>query len=286
MTLKGPYRFEQALKRLSIDPLLTIDVEAERIKMPLIIQDKPVVAVVTQIGTVMEPKLDVTMLDEAPSELVKAEITRIFHLETPLTEIHAFFSNTELAPIFNELKGTPFVCEPSLFGCIAKTIIHQQLNMKFAYTLSERFVKTFGFNQHGAWFYPSPEKVATLTVEQLRELQFSGRKAEYVIDTAKLIASGALDLHELGKKMDDEMLKELIAIRGIGRWTAENILMFGYGRMDLFPVQDIGIQNTVKILKGLATKPTVAELDELAINWQPYRTYAALYLWESIETNG
>ncbi|SDN73901.1 DNA-3-methyladenine glycosylase family protein [Alkalicoccus daliensis] len=155
--------------------------------------------------------------------------------------------------------------------------------MKFAYTLTSRFVQTFGFQKEGAWFYPSPAQTADLHVDNLRALQFSGRKAEYIIDTSKIIAEGTLDLASLYKLTNEEIISDLIQIRGVGRWTAENFLMFGMGRLDLLPIQDIGILNAVKKLKSAQAKPAPEILAGMGEQWKPYRTYASLYLWESLQ---
>ncbi|WP_252314521.1 DNA-3-methyladenine glycosylase [Sinobaca sp. H24] len=97
--------------------------------------------------------------------------------------------------------------EPELYGCLVKTIIHQQLNMAFAYTLSTRFVERYGERSDGAWFYPSPEKTASLTAADLTELQFSRRKAEYVIDTSRQIAEGSLSLEEMETNASEDVIK-------------------------------------------------------------------------------
>ena len=100
-----------------------------------------------------------------------------------------------------------------------KSIIHQQLNLKFAHTLTERFVKTYGNEIDGVWFYPAPEKLAVLTVEELRELQFSGRKAEYVIGVAEKVCSGELNFKEMKYLSNQEIHDILIKLRGVGPWT-------------------------------------------------------------------
>ena len=105
-----------------------------------------------------------------------------------------------------------------------KCIIHQQLNLSFAYTLTGRFVHTFGEQKDGVWFYPLPETIAQLDYNDLRELQFSMRKAEYVIDTSRMIADGRLDLDELDQLSDEDIMEKLVKIRGIGPWTVQNVL--------------------------------------------------------------
>jgi DNA-3-methyladenine glycosylase II len=135
----------------------------------------------------------------------------------------------------------------------------------------------------GIWFYPRPEDIAALSYEDLRQLQFSGRKAEYIIDTSRLIAEGKLNLEKLREASDEEVMKALLPIRGIGPWTVQNFLLFGLGRPNLFPKADIGIQNAIKQLLHLEQKPSYEQMEELSKNWEPYLSYASLYLWRSIE---
>ncbi|NJP37863.1 DNA-3-methyladenine glycosylase [Alkalicoccus luteus] len=281
--LSKPYRFDQALKRLSIDPLLRIDHTHQELFVPLWIDQKPVPVRLQQTGSSDKPVFQLEW-EQADGKAVAAEIARLFQWNTDLDAVADSFKKTELDPLFQEFRHTPFVCDFQTYGSLMKTIIHQQLNMTFAFTLSTRFVHEVGFEKSGVWFYPYPETTASLEVADLRQLQFSGRKAEYVIDTSKLIANGTLSLDQLARTNTEEAIAALKAVRGIGRWTAENFLMFGLGELDLFPVQDIGIQNGWKKLHDMDRKPTADELDEVAKAWPPYRTYAALYLWESIES--
>lgn len=284
LEMSGPYNFNQALIRLSLDPLNDIDRDKMQIKVPMYVNSERIVVTVRSVGTFEQPCFHIKtngMVDEGK---VIHRLNEIFHWDIPLEKICDYFQTTELASLFSTLRGTPFVCDFQLYGCLMKTIIHQQLNMAFAITLTERFVKAFGEEIDGVWFYPTPEKVSTLNVADLREMQFSQRKAEYVIDTSKLIADGQLNLNELRALSDEEVIQKLVAIRGIGKWTAENFLMFGLGRLDLFPAQDIGIQNAMKKYYKRSEKPPLEEMLEKSEAWKPYRTYASLYLWESIET--
>ncbi len=197
--------------------------------------------------------------------------------------VQQHFLQTNLAPIFKEHEGTPIVLEFNMYGCIMKCIIHQQLNLKFAHTLTERFVQQFGFQRDGVWFYPLPETIAELDYEALTSLQFSRRKAEYVIDTSRLIAEGKLNVENIEHQTDEEILKELIKVRGIGPWTVQNVLLFALGRPNLFPIADIGIQNALKKLFNLPAKPSKEEMEKWSKEWEPYLSYASLYLWRSIE---
>ncbi|WP_068677670.1 DNA-3-methyladenine glycosylase [Oceanobacillus sp. Castelsardo] len=277
------YDFDYSLYRISFDPLASVQLKERKISIPFVIGEEKHIIYVQAIGTTNQPRFIVKSKDIRRKEEILDYIFDLFQWKKDLTNIFNHFVGTNLASLFDQYPGTPIVREFDLYYSLMKTIIHQQLNMKFAYVLSTRFIECYGKKIDGVWFYPTPEEIGTIKVEDLRELQFSGRKAEYVIDTSRLIADGKLDLKNLREKDDDEILTELIKIRGIGQWTAENWLMFGLGREDHFPKADIGIQNAVKGFLGMDRKPSKEELEKISQEWHPYRSYASLTLWRSIE---
>ncbi|WP_255452222.1 hypothetical protein GGGNBK_06810 [Sporosarcina sp. ANT_H38] len=128
----------------------------------------------------------------------------------------------------------------------------------------------------GVWYYPSPERIASLDVQALRNLQFSLRKAEYVIGLSQSIAEGKLDLDRFRKMDDDEVTSKLVAYRGVGPWTAQGFLMSGLGRTNLFPVADIGLQNALNKVWNMDRKQTQDEMLACFPEWSPYLSYAAL----------
>ncbi|MGV2940269.1 DNA-3-methyladenine glycosylase [Mesobacillus sp. LC4] len=281
VSISGPYNFDLALSRLALDPLHFVDIEKRIVKVPLVFNHKKIVAEVTGTGSLEKPEFIIRADHE--KEMTLQRLQEIFQWNVELLHIHEHFQTAELKDLFNEHYGTPLVLEFDPFSSLIKSIIHQQVNLKFAFTLTERFVHSFGEELDGIWFYPSPEKVAQLTVEELRELQFSVRKAEYVIGIAELAASGQLDFEKMKSKPDAEVAQELIKVRGVGPWTVENFLMFALGRPNLFPMGDIGIQNALKKYFNLEEKPTPAQMEKYKEPWNPYLSYASLYLWRSIE---
>lgn len=279
--IEGPYHFDRVLERHAIDPLKQVDLKNRSIKVPILIKKSPQVVEITAFGTVEEPIFKVIGQNEKAATMKR--ISEIFQWDISLKQIHEHFQQTDLGQLFQEHFGTPLVLDFDPFSCLVKCIIHQQLNLAFAHTLTERFVKMYGYEMDGVWFYPNPETVAQLTVEQLRELQFSGRKAEYVIDLARAVASGELNFESIINESEEDIFNKLIKVRGIGAWTIQNFLMFGLGRPNLFPPADVGIQNALKKLYQLERKPSLEELEQYKQGWEPYLSYASLYLWRSIE---
>jgi DNA-3-methyladenine glycosylase II len=283
LQLNGPYNFARVLERLSLDPLRVVDFEKQTLKMPLWIGSEPIVVEIKSTGTVDEPGFHLTSINEGLKTKIVEKVAYILQWNISLQEIHHHFSRTDLKEIFITHYGTPLILDFDPYSCLMKCIIHQQLNLAFAHKLTERFVHTFGFHIDNVWFYPQPEKIASLTIEELRNLQFSGRKAEYMIGISQAIVNGDLPLEEIKDLPQDEIFKLLIKFKGIGPWTIQNLLMFAYGKQNLFPAADIGIQNALKNLYKLDRKPTLEEMERYKKHWEPYLSYASLYLWRSIE---
>ncbi|MHA6258510.1 DNA-3-methyladenine glycosylase family protein [Sporosarcina sp. CAU 1771] len=277
ITLSYLYDFDRALERLSGDPVNYVAIDERFVRIPMKEGNN---ITLRGTGTKEAPKFQ---LENALNESQIKEVMSIFHLDKSLDEVHSHFMETDLAPIFEEHAGTPLVRSYSLYGTLLRSIIHQQLNMSFANTLSKRFVEKYGSESEGVWRYPSPDRIAELEVAELRELQFSTRKAEYLIGLSQSVADGSLDLERLRQLDDEEVMAELVTYRGVGPWTAQSFLMSGLGRPNLFPLADIGLQNALQKLWGMERKPTKDEITARYPDWSPYLSYAALYLWRSIE---
>lgn len=281
--LNTVYDFDYNLKRIAMDPLIKLNREERWIYVPVKIDKIAEVVKVEAAGTTAEPIFWISGENEETKTRLISYIGDIFQWKTDLNEVMQHFLQTNLEQLFYAHPGTPVVRDFDLYYALMKGIIHQQLNLKFAYTLSTRFVEKFGKEKDGIWFYPDPANVAEADYQELRELQFSQRKAEYVIDTSRKIAEGELDLDQLAIRPRDEIMKELVKIRGIGPWTAESWLLFGLGKPDELPLGDIGIQNALKFYFEKDQKPSVEEMKNWSTEWSPFQSYASITLWRSIE---
>nr|WP_318540445.1 DNA-3-methyladenine glycosylase [Terribacillus saccharophilus] len=285
--LKGShtYDYHYLMKRWSMDQLNIVDAKEHRVKLPVVLGDGSQHIVVLQFsGTITAPAVIVSSADSSKREEILSLVEEWLQWDTDLAEVAAHFVGSDLERLFYAHAGTPIVKDTDLYYCLMKTIIHQQLNLKFAYTLSNRFVEALGTKADDVWFYPSPEIVASLTYDDLRKMQFSQRKAEYVIDTSRLIIEGKLNLNQLSAASNEEIADELTKIRGLGSWSAQNWMLFGLGRADLLPAADIGVQNALKFYDDLTENPTPAAIHARGERWAPYRSYATMTLWRSIET--
>jgi DNA-3-methyladenine glycosylase II len=162
------------------------------------------------------------------------------------------------------------------YGALLRAIIGQQLSTKAARTIYLRVLELFGGST------PSPEQLLEASEEELRACGLSGRKTEYVRDLASHVISGELELDRLQQLEDEEVIEEIVAVRGLGRWTAEMFLIFHLERPDVLSGGDLGIRKAIQIEYGLEEMPPPKQVLEIGEPWRPYRSLASLYLWESL----
>jgi DNA-3-methyladenine glycosylase II len=162
------------------------------------------------------------------------------------------------------------------YGALLRAIVGQQLSTKAARTIYLRVLDVF------AGTTPSPEQLLEAPETDLRGAGLSGRKVEYVRDLAAHVVGGDLELERLDELGDEEAIAEIVAVRGLGQWTAEMFLMFHLERPDVLSGGDLGIRKAVQIEYGLEAMPTPQQVLEIGEPWRPYRSLASLYLWESL----
>ncbi|HVQ60060.1 MAG TPA: DNA-3-methyladenine glycosylase [Solirubrobacterales bacterium] len=162
------------------------------------------------------------------------------------------------------------------YGALLRAIVGQQLSTKAARTIYGRVIEIFDGST------PSPEQLLEASEADLRGAGLSGRKVEYVQDLARHVISGELELERLGELGDEQVIEEIVAVRGLGQWTAEMFLLFHLERPDVISGGDLGIRKAIQVEYGMAEMPTPTEVVELSERWRPHRSLASLYLWESL----
>ena len=184
-------------------------------------------------------------------------------------------------PILGELFGKykPTIIRPhkNYFESLADAIMSQQLSGKAADTIIKRFKALFPKVK-----FPSPKQVLAKTDTELRLVGVSGAKASYLKNLAAAFEDKSLNFRSIDKKTDEEIITMLVAVKGIGRWTAEMFLIFSLGRPDVFSFGDLGLRSAVKKVYGLRQDPSPKKLTQLSSRWQPHRSTASLYLWASL----
>jgi DNA-3-methyladenine glycosylase II len=165
---------------------------------------------------------------------------------------------------------------PDAYGALLRAIVGQQLSTKAARTIYLRVIDLFGGST------PSPEQLLEAREEDLRAAGLSGRKTEYIRDLASHVLSGELELDRLEELSDEEVIAEIVAVRGLGQWTAEMFLLFHLERPDVLSGGDLGIRKAIQIEYELEKMPPPTQVLEIGEPWRPHRSLASLYLWESL----
>jgi DNA-3-methyladenine glycosylase II len=163
------------------------------------------------------------------------------------------------------------------FDYVVRCIVGQQLSGKAALTIYQRVLDLYGGRR------PTPAQLLKTPGAALRAVGLSGRKAEYVTELARRAHERQIAIERLHEMADDEVMETLVSVRGIGRWTAQMVLMFRLGRPDILPELDLGVQKAVQRLRRMRKLPSPEKLQKIGAKWAPYRTYAAWYLWRSLE---
>jgi DNA-3-methyladenine glycosylase II len=163
------------------------------------------------------------------------------------------------------------------YGALLRSIVGQQLSTKAARSIYNRLVELFGGKT------PSPQELLDADPETVRAVGLSNAKVRYVRSLAEHVLSGELELDKLDSLGDEEVEREVTAVKGLGQWTAHMFLIFHLGRPDVLPVGDLGVRRAVERAYGFEELPSAEELERLGERWAPYRSLAALYLWESLD---
>lgn len=221
-------------------------------------------------------------------EQVANYITRWFDLTRDLRPFYQRLEHhSKLAFMQERYHGLRLMGIPDLFEALCWCVIGQQINLTFAYRLKRRLVETYGtFITHDSkryYFFPEPEVLADLEVEALREMQFSRRKADYIIGIARQFADGALSKASIqGLSDSGQMLKRLTRIRGVGPWTANYVLMKSLNQMDCITHGDTGLQSAVSSILGFDRKPTQKEVESFFEPFSGWESYLNIYLWRTL----
>jgi DNA-3-methyladenine glycosylase II len=165
---------------------------------------------------------------------------------------------------------------PPEFHSLAESIVYQQLNGKAAVVIFNRFTALAGDPV-------TPKGILRMTDDQMRGVGLSKQKASYLRDMAQRAERGDLDFSKLHTFSDDEVIKHLTQVKGVGVWTAHMFLMFTLQRPDILPTGDYGIQSAMQKAYKKRKLPNPKQMEKLAMAWAPYRSVACWYLWRSLD---
>jgi DNA-3-methyladenine glycosylase II len=165
---------------------------------------------------------------------------------------------------------------PPEFHSLAESIVYQQLNGNAAFTIFKRFATLAGDPV-------TPNGILKLTEQQMRSAGLSKQKSSYLRDMAERAARGELDFSKLHELTDEDVIKHLTQVKGVGQWTAQMFLMFTLKRPNVLPTGDFGVQMAIKKHYKKRKLPKPVTMERIAKPWEPYRSFACWYLWRSLD---
>jgi DNA-3-methyladenine glycosylase II len=293
--MKGPYHLTRCALAFSkfpsdgtdvwITPRETLQAEYRRLH---VVEDEPVLVMVQQDPGAEEgqARLIVRTHPARPRKfsLLKERVAWQFHVDASL---EGFYRKARKHPVFRPLIQALYGVKPlrpsTVFEMAAIAISEQQISVPAAVRIRSRMVHALGrkmiFEDKEYRSFPPPRTLARCTVDDLRKLSFSARKAEYLIDLARKVTADGLDLEGLRNRPNEEVISVLTSLRGFGRWSAEYLLARGLGRTEVVAGGDLGIQNLVGKYLGPGRRLSEAELRRTMEEWGPYKRWVVFYLF-------
>jgi DNA-3-methyladenine glycosylase II len=192
---------------------------------------------------------------------------------------HLRAADRTLAGIIDSVGALTLEPRDGAFRMLSRAILFQQLAGPAARAIMGRLLATLGTDED-RWY--DPKALLAASDEQLRAAGLSRQKMMYLRDVADKFASGELTEGVLHEFDDEEVIKRVSAVKGIGRWTAEMFLIFSLGRPDVLPVDDLGVRRGMQITYGLVDLPKPDEMRTIAEPWRPYRSAGTWYMWRSL----
>jgi len=251
--------------------------------------NKLVLVTIKSSGSLDFPRLSVELKSNeeiSANDRLKVEEVIASSLNLAL-DLEAFYRGVKndrvMSAIVGKLRGLKSPRTPTVFEALVSSIIEQQISLMVAHSMESKVVKAFGgaLTVNGKVYYafPTPERLASVTIEQLRQCGLSSKKAEYIVGVAKSIAEGKLDLEGL-KELEDTsaVIDRLLKIRGIGIWTAEMTVLRGMHRLEEMPADDIGLRRCIAHYYRKDRGISAEEVRRIAKKWGRWKGLAGFHL--------
>jgi DNA-3-methyladenine glycosylase II len=271
-----PFRLDLTAWTLRRRPINAVDRwDGRTYRRALMSGGRAVDVAVVQTGSPDSPRLRVTVAGralkaDARNELVR-DLERLLGLKIDLAGFYAFAAeDARLADLVSRFRGVKPPRFPTVFEALVNGIACQQISLTVGLTVLNRLVEHFGAAAGGTRVFPRPEDLAGQDPEKLRALGFSRQKARALLEAAGAAADGHVDLEGLAV-LDDETAKQrLLSLRGVGRWTAEYVMVRGLGRTHVFPGDDVGARKRLAQWLGLPEPLDYGEVQKALQPWHPY----------------
>jgi DNA-3-methyladenine glycosylase II len=204
----------------------------------------------------------------------------LFSVEEALAHLRKV--DAKLAAVVDRIGAYDAPRRSDPYAALVRAILFQQLAGAAANAIQRKFFALYG--QDG--LPPSPPQLLETTDEQFRGAGVSRQKMGYLRDLAAHVADGRLKLEELPLLSDEEVIERIIAVKGLGEWSAHMFLMFHLGRPDVLPIGDLGVRNGMRVTYGLPAAPTPKEALVIGAPWAPFRSVGSWYMWRAGEPTG
>ena len=293
---RAPYSFDLTAARFMRFAGENVNlIEGAQYRRLLVAGRRLALAIVTDAGTVTRPRLDVVL--HAPSRAAsdpgpfEAQLRHILCTDLDLQPFYRMARKDGLlAPLVSRFCGLRITASPTLFEALVTAVLSQQVNLTFAYSIRKELVENFGRKwRHQGYTYhafPEPLRFAEQSMEAMRRFRLSQAKAGTLIRLGETLASDVAfrgSAPVVAALSDEQVVRRLTAIKGIGRWSAEIGLMRGLGRPDTFPAGDLGVvKYLAQGMLGKIGKATEAEMRAFAERWRPYRGLALAYCYAEL----
>jgi DNA-3-methyladenine glycosylase II len=252
--------------------------EGDCLRLGVFLDSHPAVLEVEQISR-RPVRLQASTAPAAPARTVRQLAARVVNAGLDLRPFYRLVSGHPiLGPLSTSLEGLKAFRPANLFEMLIIAVTEQQISLAAARHIMSRVIDRFGTTADGIPVFPPPDVLALASLEALTACGLSHRKAEYVSGIAALVVGGELDLSQLESIPDDEVRARLSAIRGLGRWSADYILIRGMTRPDVVPEDDLGIRTVVGRTLGNGPRMSAAEVADALAPLAPYRGVAVFYL--------
>jgi DNA-3-methyladenine glycosylase II len=243
------------------------------------IDGSPVGLSVIQDGAPDAPRLSVRLaggpIDQHSGELARSSLNRLLGLTVDLSGFATMAARDPLlGPLAARMRGLKPPRFPTVFEALVNGVACQQLSLSVGIHLLNRLVGAYGRpvseNSDGRRRFPTPEELATVQPVELKLHGFSLTKARTIVETARASLAGDLDLEGLDQVDNQAAIDRLTSLRGVGRWTAEYVMLRGLGRLDIFPGDDVGAHNKLRRFFDIDTALDYDSVKRLVARWHPY----------------
>lgn len=284
-----PYDFDLSAGIFSREDRQFRTYEDGHFKQALRLNGEVALVIIASTGTVDDPSLQIEL--KSHNQLGRKELERarelVIHMLNLDIDLRPFYEAVKgdlvMAGLVDRLYGLKSPTTVTVHEALVQSIIEQQISLAASRGMTSRLIRKFGerhlFDHHYWYLFPTPEKLAKASIATLQQCGLSRRKAEYIRDISRQVASGELDLEKFESYEDIARIREeLKQVRGIGDWTAEMTMIRGLHKMDSIPADDVGLQAKLAYFYGKDGRASGADLREVAEHWGKYRGLGGYYM--------